>query len=617
MKKPSDDQQWDKLYEKVIGLGEKSIRKSYFPELQRKLRELECEVAERQRREMELQRSYENRAVSNELLKLSLKEITIERLCQLVAEKLFALSWLTTVTGVTIFLFDEDSQLLQNTAHVGDGLCLDVLCDQIASGQCLCGQAITTGKVQYAASVDERHTLRSEHMQPHGHYCVPIMFAENPLGVISFYLEDGHQHDQREEDFFISIANTLAGIIQRNLIIKERNRYESMLSRAQKIEALGTLSGGIAHDFNNLLAPMLGYAELALRDIDQDSRTAQYVREIVQAATRAKDLVKQILTLSHKVEHRPEDLEPIRLEPVVREVLGLVRASIPTTIEIIQSLEVEGCPVLVSPTHIHQVLLNLCTNAYHAMSQGGGTISIALKKIELNQDDLRIQHMKMAAGDYMLLKVTDSGIGMDAETVARIFDPYFTTKKQGDGTGLGLAVVNGIIKSYDGYISVYSEPGFGSSFSVYLPCCSDMVQPAAERGVAELPTGTEHIMVVDDELQVGQLACDSLEQLGYRTSLFQQATAALEAFRKEPTGYALVLTDMTMPKMTGLDLLKKLRSLRADMPVVLCTGFSELINEQRARKQGFQRFLMKPVVLRELAMTVRDVLDDYGRAKQE
>lgn len=613
MKKPSDDQQWDKMYEKVIGLGEKSIRKSYFPELQRKLRELEREVAERERREKELQRSYENRAVSNELLKLSLKEISIERLCQLVVEKLFALSWLTTVTGVTIFLFDEDSQQLQRKAHVGNGLCLDVLCDQIASGQCLCGLAIETGEVLFSASIDERHTLQNEQTKPHGHYCVPIMFAEKPLGVISFYLEDGHQHDQREEDFFISIANTLAGIIQRNFIVGEKNRYEEMLSRAQKIEALGTLSGGIAHDFNNLLAPMLGYAELALRDLDKESQSAQYVQEIVKAATRAKDLVKQILTLSHKVDHRQEDLKPIRLEPVVREVLGLVRASIPSTIEIIQSLEVDGCHVLVNPTHIHQVVLNLCTNAYHAMREGGGTINIALKKVELNEEDLRIRHMKLDPGNYMLLKVTDSGTGMDKGTAARIFDPYFTTKKQGEGTGLGLAVVNGIIKSYGGYISVYSELGFGSSFNIYLPCRGEESQVANIRRVTELPIGSEHVMIVDDEEQVGQLACDILEQLGYRVSLFQQPTAALAAFQEGPAEYDLVLTDMTMPKMTGVDLLKKIRSVRGDIPVILCTGFSDLINEQRARQQGFQRYLMKPVVLRDLAVAVRDALDNNQR----
>ncbi len=609
MKKPSDDQPWDVLYEKVIGLGEKSLRKSHFPELQRKIRELEREVAERQRREKELQRSYENRAVSNELLKLSLQEISVEELCQLVVEKLFALSWLKTVNGVTIFLFDEESRLLLSKAHVGNSFCPKASCEQVPFGQCLCGQAIATGKVAYSASIDERHTLGSEQAAPHGHYCVPIMFAEKPLGVISFYLEDGHQHDQREEDFFVSIANTLAGIIQRHIIVEERNRYEVMLGRAQKIEAIGTLSGGIAHDFNNLLAPILGYAELALRDLDKDSRNAHYVREIVKAASRAKDLVKQILALSYKVEHRPEDLKPTELEPVVREVLGLVRASIPTTVEIIQRFDEDGCPVLVNPTHIHQVLLNLCTNAYHAMREGGGVINIVLKKLELYEDDPKIKQLQLAAGHYMRLSVTDSGTGMNPETVARIFDPYFTTKKQGEGTGLGLAVVNGIVKSYGGYITVYSEPGVGSSFNVHLPCCDVVLRQATQRGTDELPTGTEHVLVVDDEAQVGQMACAILEQLGYRTSLFQQPAAALAAFKENPAGYDLVMTDMTMPKMTGVDLLKGLRSLRRDVPVILCTGFSELIDERRAYKQGFQSYLMKPVVLSDLAKAVRNAID--------
>ena len=210
----------------------------------------------------------------------------------------------------------------------------------------------------------------------------------------------------------------------------------------------------------------------------------------------------------------------------------------------------------------------------------------------------------------MLVKVTDSGLGIDSKTIERIFDPYFTTKKQGEGTGLGLSVVNGIVKSYGGHISVYSEIGYGSTFNVYLPCCAGEEQADAERCESELPIGEEHIMVVDDEPQVGQMNCESLELLGYQTSLFQHPVAALEAFSLHPEIYDLVLTDMTMPRMTGLDLLKKLRCVREDIPVVLCTGFSELIDEQKAQRHGFQKYLMKPVALRDLLFAVREVLDN-------
>ncbi len=394
----------------------------------------------------------------------------------------------------------------------------------------------------------------------------------------------------------------------------EKNRYEMMLSQAQKVEAIGTLSGGIAHDFNNLLAPMLGYAELALRDLDTDSRTARQIGEVIQAATRAKELVRQILTLSHKADHQLGELQPLNLEPIIGEVLTLVRASIPTTIEIEKQLNSTGCYVLVDPTHIHQIILNLCTNAYHAMRESGGKISISLQAVNLHEDDLRIMSLLLAAGDYLLLRVSDTGVGMEKKIVERIFDPYFTTKKMGEGTGLGLSVVNGLVKSYGGHISAYSEPGLGTTFNVYLPCCEDRGGAVNERRVADLPTGSEHIMVVDDEPQVGQMSCESLELLGYQVSLFSDSADALKAFRHQPEGFDLVLTDMTMPKLTGLELLKSFRELRTDIPMILCTGFSELVNEQKAQDQGFQRYLMKPVVLRNLSHAVRDVLDESRQA---
>lgn len=615
MKKPSDDvPDWDRQQDKIIGLGEKSIRKSYYPELQRKIRELELEVAERKRREQELKRSYENRAVTNYLLKLSLEDISLDELCRLTAERLYSLNWLEDVAAVTIFLLDENSQKLLQKANVGDGSCMEKPCGIVSVGQCLCGLAVATGEVQFASQVDERHSLRSERTQPHGHYAVPIKFADQALGVITLYLIAGHEYEQREEEFFISVANTLAGIIQRHRIIEEKKQYEAILGQAQKIEAIGTLSGGIAHDFNNLLAPMLGYAELALRDLDEAGRPARHVREVLQAAHRAKDLVKQILTLSHKVEKSLEDLQPINLEPVIREVLGLVRATIPTTIEIVSMLDPRGCQVLIEPTHLHQILLNLCTNAYHAMRNVGGMISVSLKRVSLLEEDVKIASLKLTPGKYMQLKVADSGHGMDQQTVERIFDPYFTTKKQGEGTGLGLSVVNGLIQSYGGHISVYSEPGLGTTFNIYLPCCGESDGVAIEGQDSELPSGSEHLLVVDDELQVGQMAAEMLQTLGYQISLYQDAAEAVQVFEQNPSRYDLLVTDMTMPKMTGLDLLKRIRSLRSDIPAILCTGFSELINEQKALQAGFQKYLMKPIVMNEMAFAVREVLDEWHKA---
>jgi len=608
MKKPSEAEgRQEELLNRIIGLGEKSIRKSYYPELQQKLRELEQEVAERERRELQLQRNFKSRTIINDLLKLSLEEIPLDALFEKALEKIITFDWLDSGTSAAIFLLDELTGLLVKRASIGFKRCTEQPCQEVSVGECLCGLAASTGAVQFASRVDERHTIRSTVMAPHGHYCVPIQLGEKTVGVLSLYLPDGHVHDQGEEGFLTSIATSLAGIIQRERINEDKKQFERLLLQSQKIEALGTLSGGIAHDFNNLLAPMLGYAELALKDLEPGSRAEKRIGEVIKAATRAKDLVRQILSLSHQGILSSERT-PLRLDQVVDDVFPLIRASIPATIDIRLNISRGGCRVLADTTQINQILLNLCTNAYHALRDSGGAITINLRQARLDENDLKIRSLKLAMGDYQVLEVNDNGCGMAQETLDRIFDPYFTTKKQGEGTGLGLAVVNGIVSSYGGMISVYSEPGQGTSFHIYLPCTeAEIIEAKSQTSV--LPVGTERILLVDDEQQVGLVACETLETLGYETILFNTCAAAIQAFGEEPEAFDLVITDMTMPKMTGLELANCLRAIRPDLPMILCTGFSEQINEQKAHASGFQRYLLKPILIRDLAHAVRDVLD--------
>jgi len=608
MKKPSDaDKQWNDLHNKIIGLGEKSIRKSYYPELQKNLRELERQVRESEQREEELQLNFNNRIIVNEILKLSLRDIPLDKLFELALEKTLTLDWMIEGACASIFLLDDTTGTLILRASKGYEAFNIKPCKRVLVGECLCGLAAETGTSQFACDLDARHTIITEETVPHGHYCLPILLEEKTVGILSLYLPAGRTHNKNEEAFLSSITSTLAGIIRREQINQEKIQLEKLLLHSQKIEALGTLSGGIAHDFNNLLAPILGYSEILLRDVEPSSRVEARIREIVKAATRAKDLVKQILVMSHQ-DILPNQLVPLDLDRVIAEMLPLVRAAIPATIDIRFTSNQSNCQVLADETQIQQILLNLCTNAYHAMPEKTGAIKISLRQTRLNENDLKIRSLELSVGDYLVLEISDNGNGMGPETLNRIFDPYFTTKKQGEGTGLGLSIVNGLVKSYGGMVSVYSELGHGSSFNIYLPC-TDQIASTEDEKICEKSRGDEHVLVVDDESQVGKMTCETLELLGYRTTLFSTGSDAILAFRKEPDLFDLLITDMTMPKMTGVDLMNVMRTIRPAFPAILCTGFSELINKEKAIAGGFQDYLMKPILLDDLAQAVRAVLD--------
>ena len=394
---------------------------------------------------------------------------------------------------------------------------------------------------------------------------------------------------------------TARDVTERDKMEKEKKKLEARLQQSQKMEAIGTLAGGIAHDFNNILVPILGYSEMLLNDAPDDSDLKRDLSEIFNGAKRARDLVKQILAFSRQREY---DLTPIKVHLVVKEALTLIRSSIPATIDIMQNISKDCGLVMADYTQIHQVVMNLFTNAYHAMEQKGGKLKVTLKEVDLRVDDLK----DMSPGTYVCLVVSDTGIGMDQSTIDRIFDPYFTTKKEGKGTGLGLAVVHGIIKSHGGHISVYSEPDKGSNFHVYLP----VIKTQQETEQIELrPTekGYERILVVDDEKMVLEIQQKMLKRLGYDVTALTSSVEALKAFQANPDNFDLIITDMTMPNMTGDQLAQKIMDIRTDIPIILCSGFSEKMSNEKAKSSGIKDFLMKPVLMKDLSITIRRALD--------
>jgi len=390
---------------------------------------------------------------------------------------------------------------------------------------------------------------------------------------------------------------------------KESLRIQAQLQQAQKMEAIGTLAGGIAHDFNNILSAVIGYTEIVLADTAEDSLQHKNLQEVLKAGNRARDLVNQILMFSRQSD---KELKPVQINQIVIETLKLLRASLPTTIRIEPNLS-SNSAVLADPTQIHQVMMNLCTNAAHAMREMGGRLKIELSDVKLDEDFLE-RHPYLSAGTYIKLGVTDTGHGMNPKVIDRIFDPFFTTKERGEGTGMGLAVVLGIVKSHGGTIAVESSINRGSRFDVYLPVIERAVDTETRPKIA-MPTGDERILFVDDEKALVDLGRQILDRLGYEVTTRTSSIEALELFMTQPAKFDLVITDMTMPNMTGDELARRLMAIRSDIPVILCTGYSERISSEKALEIGISEFVLKPFVMSDMAVTVRKVLD--GRRQEK
>ncbi len=395
-------------------------------------------------------------------------------------------------------------------------------------------------------------------------------------------------------------------VTQRKKAEKAKMELELQLSQKQKMEAIGTLAGGIAHDFNNILAAMQGYLELSLDDLEADNPIRNNLEQVLSCSNRAIKLVKQILTFSRK-DQENQGKEPVQINSIVKEALEMLRSSLPKTIKICRRIHADTSFVLSNPTQIHQILVNLCTNASHAMRQNGGLLEVSLTDVAF-ESDKRIGDEYLNRGSYVKLSVSDSGCGMEKETLERIFEPFFTTKKVNEGTGLGLSVVHGIIKSHGGAITVSSEPGKGTTFDIFLPKIEDAAFETPQLS-EPVPRDKEVILLVDDEEMVVDVTGKILERLGFAVVAKTSSLDALETFQEKPDEFDLVITDQVMPNMTGTQLAKKLISIRPDIPVILCSGFPENINLEEVESIGIKKFIMKPIGRNIIAKIIRAVLD--------
>lgn len=384
----------------------------------------------------------------------------------------------------------------------------------------------------------------------------------------------------------------------------ERAQLEQQLFQSQKLESVGTLAGGIAHDFNNILASIIGFTELALDDAEKASPMERNLMEVYIAGKRARDLVKQILAFARQSD---EARKPVQVSSLAKEALKLIRSTTPTSIEIEQQI-VSTAMVMANPTQIHQIFMNLCTNAVQAIKDEEGRVTIALTDVRLNET--RVGPLKgLKPGDYLALTVSDTGMGIRPDIQASIFEPYFTTKGAGEGTGMGLAMVHGIVESYGGKITFKSEPDQGTEFCVYLPSTHQQEGQQSNREEV-LPAGKERVLIVDDELAVAEMSSRLLKHLGYDTTFRTSSVDALELFRRYPDEFDLVISDMTMPNMTGDKLAAAMLKIRPDLPVIICTGYSRKISEEIAIQMGIKGFALKPLVKADLAKLVRRVLDE-------
>ncbi len=555
MPKPFDDPtEQNKLRNRIVGLGKSSLRKSYYPQLQKQIKELK----------LAKERAEEN-------------------------ETKFSLIFNSTSDG--IILVDPDTGVIalsNTTAQKMFGyrpeelnrLNLDALVSPEEESPVMARLILGNGS--------DRSVLREITMEAKAKRAMVCDINASQVEI------EGKAYTLAMIRDITELAN----------MEKEKAEIKAQLVQSRKMEAMGTLAGGIAHDFNNILSGIFGYSQLAKSHIANPEKARQDIDQILKGAKKAADLIQQILTFSRKTSHHKQAL-PIFI--VVKEALKLLRSSLPATIVIQDEIRSKAL-VMADPTNIHQVVINLCTNAHHAMGDSGGTLTVKLVEKSIPRQEPALG--PLAPGNYLELMVSDTGHGMDQQTRDRIFEPYFTTKRTGRGTGLGLALVHSIVEDHQGHIIVKSEPGKGTRFHVFIPVSENAGSaPGRDREEESDPKGTERLLIVDDEPGLANIAQIFFREQGYSVATASNGVQALERFKSDPHGFDLVVTDMTMPEMTGDLLATELLKLRPGLPIILCTGYSDKISKDRARSLGIRRYVEKPLIMSELGKTIRNLLD--------
>lgn len=532
--------------------------------------------------------------------------LSFDTLAQYLAENL-------TMDFVCIDRLDPDGLTAHTVAVWHDGNFQDNI--SYALQDTPCGQLVNQEACCYPANV--RHFFPKDQalrdMNAESYIGVTLFdHAGYPIGLIAVIGRNPLQNRKFAESALQLIAIRASGEMERLLADEEKKKLQSQLLHAQKMEAIGTLAGGIAHDFNNILGAILGYAEMAQEDSEPGSKVSDDLDRVIEAGNRAAGLVKQILAFSRQKVSESVPLDP---QHIIIEAVKLLRPSLPSTIAITQQLSNHIHTIIADPTQIHQIVMNLCTNAFHAMEKTGGTLGIRLENRELAAQDTQ-PYPGTEPGQFVVLSISDTGPGISSEFRDRIFDPYFTTKGIGKGTGMGLAIVHGISKSLGGFVTCESTLGQGTVFRVFFPATLTEAAPALATSTEIIPTGKEHVLYVDDEKILTELGQTMLERLGYQVTLCADSNAALSLIQENPCKFDILITDQTMPGMTGFDLARHVLQIRPNLPIILCTGYSNLVDEETARQAGIRGFIMKPLAKKHLAELLAKIKNESNSQEQ-